>query len=72
MFFACVCNAMLYCVVALVEGIWDPLSMQQTTRLTALVQRLIEDYPTVIAESKPTQVACCLLFTLRHNLLLYH
>ena len=42
--------------VAVVESIWDPLSMQQTKRLTTLVQRLIDEYPTVNAESKPTQV----------------
>jgi len=43
-------------IVALVEGVWDPLSLQQTQRLTALMQRLIEEYPTINAESKPTQV----------------
>jgi len=43
-------------VVALVEGVWDPLSMQQSQRLTALVQRLVDEYPTINAESKPTQV----------------
>jgi len=43
-------------VVAVVEAVWDPLSMQQTRRLTGLVQRLIDDYPTISADSKPTQV----------------
>jgi len=51
------CLTMMPClVVAVVEGIWDPLSLQQTRRLTTLVQRLIDDYPTVNADSKPTQV----------------
>jgi len=45
-------------LVAVVESVWDPLSSQQTRRLTTLVQRLIDDYPTVNAESKPTQVVC--------------
>ena len=45
-------------VVAVVEAVWDPLSMQQTRRLTGLVQRLIDDYPTISADSKPTQVVC--------------
>jgi len=47
---------MLWYIAAVVESIWDPLSMQQTRRLTALVQRLVDNYPTVNAESKPTQV----------------
>jgi len=52
----CWCNMMLWYIAAVVESIWDPLSMQQTRRLTALVQRLVDNYPTVNAESKPTQV----------------
>jgi len=43
-------------LLALVEFIWDPLSLQQTKRLTTLVRRLVDDYPTVNAESKATQV----------------
>jgi len=47
---------LILCDVVLVEGVWDPLSMQQTQRLTTLVQRLAEEYPTINAESRPTQV----------------
>ena len=49
-------NVMRCYIAAVVEGIWDPLSLQQTKRLTTLVQRLIDDYPTVNADSKLTQV----------------
>ncbi|NXY81024.1 PAXB1 protein, partial [Alcedo cyanopectus] len=51
------------------ENIWDPFSTTQTSRMVALVQKLVDGYPTVMnAENKNTQVSCC--FFLK-NFLLY-
>ena len=46
---------MLVLVSALVEGVWDPLSMGQTARLVRVATKLSQDYPTVNADSKNTQ-----------------
>lgn len=46
----------LFCKVA-VDSLWDPLSSQQTQRLTRLVKTLIDDFPTVHADNKNTQVS---------------
>jgi GC-rich sequence DNA-binding factor len=43
-------------LTTLVESVWDPLSLQQSMRLVKFVVRLINDYPTVNAESKNTQI----------------
>ena len=40
----------------LLQHVWDPLSTSQTQRVVALIRRLAEDYPTVSAENKETQV----------------
>ena len=40
----------------LADGVWSPLSSQQTRRLVKVVTQLVHDYPTVGADSKNTQV----------------
>ena len=40
---------------ALVQTVWDPLSATQTRRLTTLVRRLADDYPTVAGDRRGTQ-----------------
>lgn len=41
------------------ENIWDPFSTTQTCRMVAIVQKLVDGYPTVVnAENKNTQVSC--------------
>lgn len=45
------------------ENIWDPFSTTQTSRMVAIVQKLVDGYPTVVnAENKNTQVSCFGLF----------
>ncbi|XP_069680870.1 PAX3- and PAX7-binding protein 1 [Periplaneta americana] len=36
----------------LVEAVWDPLSTSQTLRLVGLINRLLQEYPTVLPSSK--------------------
>ena len=43
-------------VTSLVENVWDVMSSRQTRHLSQLVSRLMEDYPTVSAENKNTEV----------------
>ena len=38
------------------DNVWDPMSETQTKLATMLVQRLVDDYPTVHTESKNTKV----------------
>ena len=47
-----------WCVscVGLLQHVWDPISATQTMRVVSLIRQLAEDYPTVSAESKATQV----------------
>lgn len=41
------------------ENIWDPFSTTQTSRMVAIVQKLVDGYPSVVnAENKNTQVSC--------------
>ena len=40
----------------LLQHVWDPLSTSQTQRVVALIRRLAEDYPTISADNKETQV----------------
>ena len=49
-------RAVLPLVTSLVDNVWEVTSSQQTKRLSQLVSRLMEDYPTVSAESKNTEV----------------
>ena len=44
-------------VTSLVENVWEVTSSRQTRRLSQLVSRLMEDYPTVSAENKNTEVS---------------
>lgn len=40
------------------ENIWDPFSTTQTSRMVAIVQKLVDGYPSVVnAENKNTQVS---------------
>lgn len=40
------------------ENIWDPFSTTQTSRMVAIVQKLVSGYPSVVnAENKNTQVS---------------
>jgi GC-rich sequence DNA-binding factor len=41
---------------ALVEDVWDPLSMKQSLRLASLVRKLVQEYPVINAENKTSQV----------------
>ncbi|XP_069492435.1 PAX3- and PAX7-binding protein 1 isoform X2 [Ambystoma mexicanum] len=52
------------------EGVWDPFSSSQTSRLVAIVQRLINGYPSVVnAENKNTQALLkALLMRMRRTL----
>lgn len=44
------------------ENIWDPFSTTQTSRMVAIVQKLVDGYPSVVnAENKNTQVSCFFL-----------
>ena len=43
-------------LVQLVETIYDPMSKKQTTNLSQLVSRLIQDYPTLNHKSSNTKV----------------
>ena len=49
-------RAVLPLVTSLVDNVWEVTSSRQTKRLSQLVSRLMEDYPTVSAESKNTEV----------------
>ena len=49
-------RAVLPLVTSLVENVWEVMSSQQTKRLSQLVSRLMEDYPTVSTDSKNTEV----------------
>lgn len=40
----------------ILQHAWDTLSITQTKRVVTLIRQLAEDYPTVSAESKATQV----------------
>ncbi|XP_071491063.1 PAX3- and PAX7-binding protein 1-like [Diadema antillarum] len=40
----------------LIEGVWDPMSTFQTHRLIDTVHQLAQDYPTVSADNKNTQL----------------
>ncbi|XP_019647799.1 PREDICTED: PAX3- and PAX7-binding protein 1-like [Branchiostoma belcheri] len=42
-------------LTGLAEHVWDPMSTHQTQRLVTLVQRLVDDYPTVAGDNKATQ-----------------
>ncbi|XP_035687139.1 PAX3- and PAX7-binding protein 1-like isoform X3 [Branchiostoma floridae] len=42
-------------LTGLAEHVWDPMSTRQTQRLVTLVQRLVDDYPTVAGDNKATQ-----------------
>jgi len=42
------------------ESIWDPLSTTQTSRLVNVVQKIINEYPSVHADNKNTQVSIIL------------
>ena len=50
-------NGELLFIVVIIETLWDPLSSKQTERLTRVVQHLVDDYPTVHADNKNTQVS---------------
>ncbi|XP_063249678.1 PAX3- and PAX7-binding protein 1 isoform X2 [Prinia subflava] len=52
------------------ENIWDPFSTTQTSRMVAIVQKLIEGYPSVVnAENKNTQMLLkALLLRMRRTL----
>ena len=52
-------RAVLPLVTSLVENVWEVMSSQQTKRLSQLVSRLMEDYPTVSTDSKNTEVCVC-------------
>eukprot|EP00058_Branchiostoma_floridae_P004282 XP_002589770.1 hypothetical protein BRAFLDRAFT_115258 [Branchiostoma floridae] len=56
-------------LTGLAEHVWDPMSTRQTQRLVTLVQRLVDDYPTVAGDNKATQA---LLRTLLGNMLQWH
>ena len=49
-------RAVLPLVTSLVENVWEVMSSRQTKRLSQLVARLMEDYPTVSTDSKNTEV----------------
>ena len=53
-------RAVLPLVTSLVENVWEVMSSRQTKRLSQLVSRLMEDYPTVSTDSKNTEVCVCL------------
>ena len=36
----------------LVEAVWDPLSTSQTLRLVGLLNRLMQEYPTMLPSSR--------------------
>lgn len=45
------------------ENIWDPFSTTQTSRMVAIVQKLVNGYPSVVnAENKNTQVSLGFFF----------
>ncbi|XP_050187767.1 PAX3- and PAX7-binding protein 1 isoform X2 [Myiozetetes cayanensis] len=52
------------------ENIWDPFSTTQTSRMVAIVQKLVDGYPSVVnAENKNTQVLLkALLLRMRRTL----
>ena len=52
-------RAVLPLVTSLVDNVWEVTSSRQTKPLSQLVSRLMEDYPTVSAESKNTEVCVC-------------
>ena len=55
-------RAVLPLVASLVENVWEVMSSRQTKRLSQLVSRLMEDYPTVSTDSKNTEVCTVCLF----------
>ncbi|XP_066289415.1 PAX3- and PAX7-binding protein 1-like isoform X2 [Branchiostoma lanceolatum] len=42
-------------LTGLAEHVWDPMSTRQTQRFVTMVQRLVDDYPTVAGDNKATQ-----------------
>ena len=54
-------RAVLPLVTSLVENVWEVMSSRQTKRLSQLVSRLMEDYPTVSTDSKNTEVCVCVV-----------
>ncbi|XP_078514536.1 PAX3- and PAX7-binding protein 1 isoform X1 [Lissotriton helveticus] len=57
-------------LAGLAENVWDPFSSKQTSRLVAIIQRLVNGYPSVVnAENKNTQALLkALLMRMRRTL----
>ncbi|XP_063303810.1 PAX3- and PAX7-binding protein 1 [Pelobates fuscus] len=57
-------------LAAIAENVWDPFSSTQTNRFTALFQKLVNGYPTVVnSENKNTEALLkALLFRMRRTL----
>lgn len=51
----------IFIISVFAESIWDPLSTTQTSRLVNVVQKIINEYPSVHADNKNTQVNIILI-----------